>query len=66
MDIEVRNYNLKYLDYNGKVMINILTTASNKILKEVLESMPQWNKDFFKLQIEKQGHILEYIQLTTY
>jgi hypothetical protein len=47
-------------------MINILTTAPNKVLKEVLDSMEEWNKEFFKLQIDKQGYILEYIELTTY
>ena len=66
MDIEIKNYNIKYLDYQGKVMINILTTAPNKVLKEVLNVMEAWNKEFFKLQVEKEGFILEYIELNVY
>ena len=64
--MKFKELKLKYLDYQGKVMINIITTAPNKVLEEGLNGMEQWNKDLFKLKIVKQGFILEYIELKTY
>lgn len=65
-DMIFKDLKLKYLDYQGKVMINIITTATNKVLEETLNELKKWNKDLFKLKINKKGFILEYIDLNTY
>lgn len=64
--MKFKEYKVKYLDYQGKVMINVITTATNKVLEDALSEMPEWNKDFFKHKINKAGFILEYVQFDTY
>lgn len=65
-DMKFKELKLKYLDYQGRVMINIVTNAPNKVLEEAIGGMERWNKDLFKLKINKQGFMIEYIQLQTY
>lgn len=66
MDMKFKEMKLKYLDYNGRVMVNIVTNATNKVLEDALKQMDDWNKDLFKSNIEKQGYMIEYIQFNTY
>lgn len=65
-DMSFKNLNWKYLDYNDNVMVIIITTAPNKVLDETLKDMDEWDKDLFKINIEKKGFMIEYIQLNTY
>lgn len=62
-DMKFKDLKLKYLDYQGKVMINVMTTASNKVLEDALNELEKWNKDLFKTKITRQGHMLEFIDL---
>lgn len=61
--MKFKDLKLKYLDYQGKVMINVMTTASNKVLEDALNELEKWNKDLFKTKITRQGHMLEFIDL---
>jgi len=65
-NMKFKDMKLKYLDYNGRVMVNIVTNASNKVLDDTLKLIGEWNKDVFKSNIEKQGFMIEYIQFNTY
>lgn len=64
--MKFKDIKLKYLDYQDKVMVNIATNATNKVLDDTLKVMDEWDKDLFKLNIEKQGFMIEYIQFDTY
>lgn len=67
MDMKFKDIKLKYLDFEGRVMVNIITNASNKVLEDTLKLLEDgWNKDVFKSNIEKQGFMIEYIQFNTY
>lgn len=65
-EMKFKDIKLKYLDYQDKVMVNIATNATNKVLDDTLKVMDEWDKDLFKLNIEKQGFMIEYIQFDTY
>lgn len=66
VDMKFKDLKFKYLDVDGRVMVNIVTTATNKVLEDTLKLLDDWNKDLFKLNIEKQGYMIEYIQFNTY
>ena len=66
IDMKFKDLKFKYLDVEGRVMVNIVTTATNKVLDDTLKLLDTWNKDLFKSNIEKQGYMIEYIQFNTY
>ncbi len=66
IDMKFKDLKFKYLDVEGRVMVNIVTNATNKVLEDTLKLLDTWNKDLFKLNIEKQGYMIEYIQFNTY
>jgi hypothetical protein len=66
IDMKFKDLKFKYLDVDGRVMVNIVTTATNKVLDDTLKLLDAWNKDLFKSNIEKQGYMIEYIQFDTY
>jgi hypothetical protein len=66
IDMKFKDLKFKYLDVDGRVMVNIVTTATNKVLDDTLKLLDTWNKDLFKSNIEKQGYMIEYIQFNTY
>lgn len=66
VDMKFKDLKFKYLDVEGRVMVNIVTTATNKVLEDTLKLLDDWNKDLFKSNIEKQGYMIEYIQFNTY
>ena len=66
IDMKFKDLKFKYLDVDGRVMVNIVTTATNKVLDDTLKLLDAWNKDLFKSNIEKQGYMIEYIQFNTY
>lgn len=66
LDMKFKDLKFKYLDVDGRVMVNIVTTATNKVLDDTLKLLDTWNKDLFKSNIEKQGYMIEYIQFNTY
>ena len=66
VDMKFKDLKFKYLDVEGRVMVNIVTNATNKVLDDTLKLLDTWNKDLFKLNIEKQGYMIEYIQFNTY
>ena len=65
-DTKIVGLNLKSVIWKDKVMVNVLTDATNKALNEALNEMDSWNKDLFKLKITKQGFILENVDLKFY
>ena len=66
VDMKFKDLKFKYLDVEGRVMVNIVTNATNKVLDDTLKLLDTWNKDLFKSNIEKQGYMIEYIQFNTY
>ena len=66
IDMKFKDLKFKYLDVDGRVMVNIVTNATNKVLDDTLKLLDTWNKDLFKSNIEKQGYMIEYIQFNTY
>lgn len=66
LDMKFKDLKFKYLDVEGRVMVNIVTNATNKVLEDTLKLLDDWNKDLFKSNIEKQGYMIEYIQFNTY
>lgn len=66
LDMKFKDLKFKYLDVGGRVMVNIVTNATNKVLEDTLKLLDDWNKDLFKSNIEKQGYMIEYIQFNTY
>ena len=57
----------KYLDYEGRVMITVITNAPNKVLDEQLSGLEDgWHRDLFKARINRAGFMIEYVELKTY
>lgn len=65
-DMQFKDLKWKALDYQGKIMIILLTDATNKTLNTVMDSLEVWHKDLFKRRVENEGFHLEYVELTTY
>ena len=65
-DMQFKDLKWKALDYQGKIMIILLTDATNKTLNTVMDGLEVWHKDLFKRRIEKEGFHLEYVELNTY
>ena len=49
----------KYLDYEGKVMITVITNAPNKVLDEQLASLEEgWHRELFKARVQIAGFMI--------
>ena len=69
--MEFKEIKLKYLDYEDKVMIVLLTNAPNKALndslKETLEANEgSWHRELFKKKVERTGYLLDYVNFDLY
>ena len=65
-DLKIKDLKWKYIESHGKVTVEMITNAPNKVLDETLKQLESWNRELFKREIQKQGFDLEYVDLKTY